>query len=116
MRLFEGTQFDIPPKCDRCEKLESECKCPPPVAPEVPPEKQLLKLAVEKRKKGKVVTVVRGLAIENNHSKLLTDLKNHCGTGGTLKDNVLEIQGNHIDRVREFLLTAEYRIQGHKKS
>ena len=114
MRLFEGTQFDIPPKCDRCGLLEEECKCPPPAAAQVPAEKQILKLAVEKRKKGKVVTVVGGLAAENDHSKLLTDLKNHCGTGGTLKDELLEIQGDHLERVRKFLLTAGYRIHGHK--
>lgn len=114
MRLFEGTEFDIPPKCDRCGLLESECKCPTPVEPQVSPEKQLLKIAVEKRKKGKVVTLIRGLAKSNDHSNLLTNLKNHCGTGGTVKEEQLEIQGDHAERISTFLRNAGYRIQGNK--
>ena len=54
MRLFEGTQFDIPPTCGRCEKLESDCKCAPlPVQKTYrEPGKQTARLAVEKRKRG----------------------------------------------------------------
>ena len=55
MRLFEGTQFDRPPVCERCEKLESECECQPelPQPSFVAPDKQTARLQVEKRKKGK---------------------------------------------------------------
>ncbi len=111
MRLFEGTEFDIPPQCDLCGKLEADCDCPPPTEPEVPPEKQRLRIQVEKRKKGKLVTVVRDLAPSNDHSQLLKDLKNHCGSGGTIKDHVIEIQGDHLDRVRAFLKDRGFRIK-----
>ena len=66
MRLFEGTQWDRPPRCDECGELEEDCVCPPPAKELTPPEKQTARLAVEKRKKGKVVTVVRGLPAEEN--------------------------------------------------
>ena len=113
-RLFAGTKFDRPPQCERCEKPEAECVCPPlePVAPpRVPPEKQTARLAIEKRRMGKFVTVVRDL-----HSldlpELLTRLKNHCGAGGSIQDGVIEIQGRHLDRIRTELQRQGYRVKG----
>lgn len=115
MRLFAGTPFDIPPTCDRCGVLEADCKCPPlskPPATRTPPERQTAKLAVEKRKKGKVVTVVRGLpAAENDLPDVLTRLKNACGAGGAVKDDELEIQGAHLDRAAEVLRGIGYRVK-----
>ena len=113
MRLFEGTQFDIPPRCDRCGELEADCSCPPPPPEYLAPDKQTARLAVEKRKKGKVVTVVRNLAPdESNLPELLAHLKNACGAGGTLKDDAIEIQGNHLPRVRKLLEGMGYRVRG----
>ncbi len=71
-RLFAGTPFDIPPTCDRCEKLEEECDCPPMVEEKTwkAPETQTAKIKIEKRKKGKIVTLVTGLlAIDNDWPK-----------------------------------------------
>ena len=115
-RLFAGTPFDRPPRCERCGQLEEDCQCPPP-EPEPPqwkdPAKQTARLAVEKRSRGKVVTVVRGLAAEDNDlTALLTDLKAACGAGGAVKDDLLEIQGRHLDRVRQLLEERGYRTRG----
>lgn len=113
MRLFEGTEFDRPPRCDRCGEREADCACPPPEPPRLPPEKQTARLAVEKRAKGKTVTVIRGLsADENDLPALLTQLKNACGAGGSLQDGMLEIQGRQLDRVRETLTRIGYRVKG----
>jgi len=112
MRLFEGTPFDIPPKCERCGKLEEECDCPPPPPQYKPPEKQTARLAVEKRKKGKVVTVVRGLpAADNDLPALLTELKNTCGAGGTVDGDTVEIQGAHVERIHKALSAKGYRVK-----
>jgi translation initiation factor 1 len=79
----------------------------------VPPEKQTATLAVEKRRKGKVVTVVRGLsATDNDHPALLTRLKSACGAGGTLDGDVLEIQGEHLERLRTLLAGLGYKVRG----
>ena len=110
MRLFEGTEFDIPPTCDRCNRLESECECQPLPEPTVPPEKQKARIAVEKRKRGKTMTVVRGLADDGQLPGLLTELKSKCGGGGTIRDGVIEIQGSHQQRIEEVLRDLGYRI------
>jgi translation initiation factor 1 len=115
MRLFAGTPFDRPPLCDRCQQPESECRCPPaePVKQQIPPERQSARLAVEKRKKGKVVTVVRGLSVEGTDlAALLTKLKSLCGAGGNLDGETLEIQGNHLERLRAVLAKIGYRVSG----
>jgi translation initiation factor 1 len=110
MRLFEGTPFDRPPRCERCGQLEADCKCPPE---RTPPGKQTARLLIEKRKKGKHVTVIRGLAADDNDlPALLTQLKTSCGAGGTLSDDGLEIQGEQLDRVRELLTRIGYRVKG----
>ena len=111
MRLFEGTPFDIPPKCERCGALESECQCTP-LPDYLPPNKQTAKLRVEKRPKSKVVTIVAGLsATASDLPALLTTLKNACGAGGAIKEGQLEIQGDHISRVRQALEAIGYRIK-----
>jgi translation initiation factor 1 len=112
MRLFEGTAFDVPPRCERCQELEYECKCPPLPRELTAPEKQTAKLSIEKRKKGKVVTVVRGLlAQQNDLPALLTRLKNSCGAGGTVEGDELEIQGEHRERVTKILQDLGYRVR-----
>ena len=113
MRLFAGTEFDRPPSCERCRELEEVCTCPPEPAAKLDPSKQTARLAVEKRKKSKTVTVVRGLSAEGNDlPELLRKLKSVCGAGGTLKDEELEIQGNNLDRVRDELKKIGFRTKG----
>ena len=116
MRLFEGTPWDRPPRCERCGELEAACRCPPMPTPApalTAPEKQTARLAVEKRPGGRWMTVVRGLpAAENDLPALLTQLKAACGAGGAAKDDLLEIQGRHLDAVRELLSQLGYRVKG----
>jgi translation initiation factor 1 len=106
MRLFAGTKYDQPPKCDRCGALESDCTCPPTAAG------QVVRLALEKRKKGKVVTVVRGLtAARHDLPALLSRLKSQCGAGGAIQEDGLEIQGEHVERLRALLTELGYRVK-----
>jgi len=112
MRLFEGTQWDRPPTCEQCGKLEEECVCPPPAKVYAPPEKQTARLAIEKRKRGKVVTLIKGLTSEESDlPALLGQLKSACASGGTQQDEVLELQGNHLDKVRKLLQEIGYRVK-----
>lgn len=112
MRLFEGTPFDIPPKCDLCNLLETDCQCTAKQKARVAPEKQIATLHLEKRKKGKVVTAVRGLtALANDLPSLLKSLKNACGAGGTVEGDTIEIQGEHGPRMKKELEQIGYRVK-----
>ena len=58
---------------------------------------------------GKAVTLVRGLALEPaSLAAVGKQLRTACGSGGTVKDGVIEVQGDHCARVIELL-----KAQGH---
>lgn len=115
-RLFAGTRFDRPPMCERCGQPEEQCVCPPvppPVPERLPPHRQTAVLSIEKRKRGKSVTVVRGLDPDAGHlSELLTQLKTACGAGGSLQEGAIEIQGKQLDRIRGELTRMGYQVKG----
>ena len=63
-------------------------------------------------RKGKSVTVISGLqhnpdTLEN----IARILKQHCGAGGTVKDGVIEIQGDQRDTVTKKLQTMDYKVR-----
>lgn len=112
MRLFEGTAFDRPPRCERCDQLESECKCPPPPEVRTAPGKQTVRLALENRKGKKLITTVRGLVDEGSHlAELLAQLKSTCGAGGSIQEAVLELQGDQRERAAALLKKLGYRVK-----
>lgn len=114
-RLFSGTPWDRPPTCDRCGKPEAECECPPPPPDEptrIPPGEQTARLRVEKRPKGKVVTVVAGLDPQGNDlAALASTLKARCGAGGTVKDGIIELQGDKLAAAEAVLKAIGYRTR-----
>jgi len=60
-----------------------------------------------KGRAGKTVTVVRGLALEPAALAALgKQLRTACGAGGAIKDGVLEVQGDHVERVMAMLATG----------
>lgn len=112
MRLFSGTEFERLPSCERCEQLETDCVCPPSVAEAAAPASQTARIRIERRKKGKVVTTIGGLDPTGDHlTGLLTSLKNHCGAGGTLENGIVEIQGDHGQRISDWLTRQGYRVR-----
>ncbi len=61
-------------------------------------------------KGGKTVTLITGLSIGLTKSKqLLKSLKARCGTGGTMKGDVFELQGDHVKGVIELLRGEGYK-------
>lgn len=68
------------------------------------PAEHRLRLRVEKRARGKVVTTIGPLALGAADAKALgKQLKSACGVGGTLADDQLELQGDCLDRARDWL-------------
>ncbi len=61
---------------------------------------------------GKVVTTVTGLpGVDEEKKKLAAELKRSCGTGGSLKDGVIEIQGEHRDTLVRELETRGFTVK-----
>jgi translation initiation factor 1 len=75
------------------------------------PQKHQLHLAKEKRR-GKVVSIVKPFYLEKKSLQaLLKVLKKKLGTGGTIKDNTLEFQGELSSALRQYLEELEYRFK-----
>ena len=77
---------------------------------ELPPNQQKLRVqASRKGRGGKTVTVVTGFQCRPETLKdLLKKLKAQCGTGGTVKDDTLELQGECADKVVQLLVKLGY--------
>lgn len=78
--------------------------------PDLPPHKQSLKVEVSRKGRGgKTVTVISGFQHRPETLKTLAKkLKAQCGTGGTAKENTIEIQGDQAATVIEALQKAGY--------
>ena len=61
-------------------------------------------------RRGKTVTVVRGIP-SRDLGEVASDLKRLCGTGGSAKDGVVEIQGDHRPKVVARLEAQGYRVK-----
>ena len=61
---------------------------------------------------GKAVTIVKKLMLSEEDMKALAKkLKNECGTGGTIKDGIIEIQGEHREKIAVVLQRLGYKVK-----
>lgn len=114
MGLFDGTPLERPVVCDRCGADARDCRCTveSPQVVDVPAAKQPLRVSLEKRKRGKLVTLVAGLTGSAAQNKrLLKALKDDCGAGGTLDAGQIELQGDHRQRIAGWLRDQGYPVQ-----
>jgi translation initiation factor 1 len=79
----------------------------------LPPQQQTVYLHRDsKGRGGKTVTLVKKLILsEEDLRQLATQLKQVCGSGGTLKDGEIEIQGEHRGRIAEVLQKLGYKVK-----
>lgn len=81
--------------------------------PDLPPEKQDLRVQISRKgRKGKSVTLITGFAHKaETLDALAKKLKGQCGSGGTVKDNTIEIQGEHAAKVVSLLTKQGYKAK-----
>jgi len=94
--------------CPACRRPAAACTCAVRGAAR-PPGDGIVRLSREsKGRGGKTVTVVRGLDEDASAlAELGRRLRTLCGTGGTVKDGVIELQGDHCERLaRHFAETG----------
>jgi len=79
----------------------------------LPPQQQTVYLHRDsKGRGGKVVSLVKGLVLsEADLTALAKQIKQACGSGGTLKDQVIEIQGDHREKIAEILRKLGYKVK-----
>jgi translation initiation factor 1 len=94
--------------CPACRRPLAECACAK--AKPALSSDGIVRVSRESRV-GKSVTVIRGLALESAAlNELGKRLKAACGAGGTVKDGVVEIQGDHRDKVILILRTQGWAV------
>jgi len=112
-RLVYSTQTSG--KCAVCGWPQRDCHCSTRRAASEPiPSRLVAKLRMEKKGRGgKTVTVVSGLPQNNAFLKDLSQtLKRAGGTGGTVVEGGIELQGDVRDRVRAELAKQHYVVKG----
>ena len=90
---------DVGRTCPECRQAIAQCLCGRKTA--APASDGIVRVSREtKGRKGKGVTLVKGLPLESAALEQLgKQLKAACGCGGTVKDGVIEVQGDHCDQV-----------------
>jgi len=76
----------------------------------LPKNEQLLKIKLDKKHRaGKIVTIVDGFAMkEEEIENVAKQLKKFCGSGGSAKNNEIIIQGDHKDKILQWLVKNGY--------
>ncbi|MCD6534487.1 MAG: translation initiation factor Sui1 [Deltaproteobacteria bacterium] len=97
--------------CPDCNKPTTKCICRKNQSP--PKNDGIVRLMREtKGRKGKGVTLITGVPLNKEElKKLAKSLKQKCSSGGTLKDGVIEIQGDHRDMLETELSKLGYNVK-----
>lgn len=95
--------------CPNCGVPKAQCRCKS--SPQSPPTDGTIRVFRDSRQRnGKTVTLVSGIALPPEELReLTTSLKRLCGCGGAVKEGVIEIQGDHREKV-----LAELKSRGYK--
>ena len=94
--------------CPVCARPQNDCLCKE--ASRGPKGDGNVRVGREtKGRKGKGVTVITGLPLDDKGLQSLSkQLKRHCGAGGTVREGVIEIQGDHRDLLVDLLIKQGY--------
>lgn len=97
--------------CPTCRRPATQCTCRKAAAP--PAGDGIVRVLREtKGRGGKAVTVVRGAPVDAaGLLKLGQELKAACGSGGTVKDGNIEVQGEHVDKVVTLLQQRGWQVK-----
>jgi translation initiation factor 1 len=97
--------------CPACRRPVAQCTCR--AAAPAPAGDGIVRVLREtKGRGGKAVTVVRGVPVDAAAlAKLGQELKAACGSGGTVKDGVVEVQGDHVEKVMSLLQQRGWKVK-----
>jgi len=85
--------------CPKCGLPQQACVCE-----QIVKSSQKIKISTEKKKFGKTATMVSGFEAGMDVKKIAKALKEELACGGTFKDNIVELQGDHVKKVKQILV------------
>lgn len=93
--------------CPKCGLPKEICVCE-----DIAREQQKITIQVDKRRYGKMMTIVKGInPNELDMDSLITKLKKKCASGGTIKEGKIELQGDHRHKVKETLEQMGFTVE-----
>lgn len=97
--------------CPHCSQPKGKCVCRKKAS--TPKGDGIVRLMREtKGRKGKGVTLITGLPLDAGElKKLAKSLKQKCGSGGSVKNGIIEIQGDHRDGLEKELTGLGYKVK-----
>ena len=85
--------------CPKCGLPKQACVCE-----QIVKSSQKIKVTTEKKRYGKIVTLVTGFESGMDVKKIAKALKNDLACGGTYKNNIIELQGDHKKAIKPLLI------------
>lgn len=111
-RLVYSTESGRVTTCSTCGRPYKECRCAESVQSTRKSDGIVRVMRDRKQRGGKTVTVITGVTgAEAELNALAQQLKKLCGSGGTVKDGTIEIQGDHCDKVMARLVALGYKVK-----
>ena len=109
--LVYSTEFGK--MCPACNNPVAKCLCKKKQSQSTPKSDGIVRLMREtKGRKGKGVTLITGVPVDNDGLKILAkSLKQKCGSGGSIKNGVIEIQGDKRDVLEKELIKLGYTVK-----
>jgi len=99
--------------CPECGQSYKKCLCDHPVGSTTKKGDGIVRVMRDRKQRGgKTVTVIAGVQLYHDElAALAQQLKKLCGSGGTVKDGNIEIQGDHCDTVQARLIELGYKVK-----
>ena len=98
--------------CPDCRQAMARCQCRAASRAAPAGDGKVRVLRETKGRGGKAVTVIRGVPLDADALAALgKQVKTACGSGGTVKDGVVEVQGDHVERVMALLREKGYTVK-----
>lgn len=85
--------------CPNCGLPKDICACET-----IAREEEKIRVSSTRKRFGKKVTLIEGISRDVDSKGILKELKTMLACGGTMKDDVIELQGDHRRRIKEILV------------
>ncbi len=85
--------------CPKCGLPKEACVCD-----QIEKSSQKIRITTDRKRYGKIVTIIKGFQGGIDIKQIAKDLKNRLACGGTYKDNAIELQGDHRKKIKEELV------------